>query len=66
MQVEGYIDFDIECWICGTNETYNVCPSCGTDIFLTNNGKKGTDKILQYLKDNDPKRFEKMIKQVEG
>jgi len=58
------IDFNNECWICGTKETYNVCPSCGTEIILIDNGKTGSDKIIQYLKDTNPKRFEQMVKQA--
>ena len=54
-------DFDSECWICGQRETYNVCPDCGVKIFLTNNGKEGTNKILQYLKDTNIDRFNLMI-----
>jgi len=58
------IDFDKECWICGVNETYNVCPSCCVEIFIADNGKKGTNKILQHLKDTDITRFNQMVKQA--
>ena len=57
------IDFDNECWICGAQEEFNVCISCGVEIFVTDNGKKGTDKTIQYLKDANPDRYEQMIKQ---
>jgi len=57
------IDFNNECWICGTKETYNTCPDCGVDIFLADNGKSGINKTIQYLKDTNLKRFDQMVKQ---
>jgi len=61
-----YIDFDNECWICGIKETYNVCPDCGVDIFLIDNGKEGSNKTLQYLKDTNIDRFNQMVKQAQN
>ena len=62
-----FINFDTECWICGKPESFNVCVDCGTKLIIeVDNGKTGTNKIIQYLKDTNVERFNQMIEQFKN
>ena len=61
-----HIDFNNECWICGIPEKYNVCTSCGTDVFIADYDMEGgANRIIHHLKLTDIERYNQMVKQAE-